>query len=64
MKINEGSLDRTVRVIAGLVLIGLAATGMIGVWGYIGVVPLLTGGLGMCPIYSFLGINTCPAGKH
>ncbi|MEO8849433.1 MAG: DUF2892 domain-containing protein [Casimicrobiaceae bacterium] len=64
MKINEGSLDRTVRVIAGLVLIGLAATGKIGVWGYIGVVPLLTGGLGMCPIYSFLGINTCPAGKH
>lgn len=63
MKINEGSPDRALRVIVGLVLIGLAATGKIGAWGYIGVVPLVTGALGMCPIYSLLGINTCPAGK-
>lgn len=59
MKTNEGKLDRTLRVIAGLVLIGLAVTGTIGVWGYIGVVPLLTGAIGLCPLYSFLGINSC-----
>lgn len=59
MSRNEGTLDRALRVIAGLVLIGLAATGTVGVWGYIGVVPLLTGAIGMCPLYSVLGINTC-----
>jgi len=59
MSRNEGTLDRALRVIAGLVLIGLAATGTVGVWGYIGVVPLLTGAIGLCPLYSVLGINTC-----
>ena len=59
MSRNEGNLDRALRVIAGLVLIGLAATGTVGAWGYIGVVPLLTGAIGMCPLYSVLGINTC-----
>lgn len=64
MKINEGKLDRTLRVIAGVVLIGLAATGQIGAWGYIGVVPLLTGVVGLCPLYAVLGINTCPVSKR
>ncbi len=64
MKINEGTVDRVVRVAAGLLLIGLAATGMVGLWGYIGVVPLLTGAVGMCPLYSMLGINTCPANRR
>jgi hypothetical protein len=59
MKTNEGKLDRALRVVAGLVLIGLAATGKVGAWGYIGVVPLLTGAVGLCPLYSVLGINTC-----
>ena len=61
MKTNEGVIDRTLRVIVGLVLIGLAATGTIGMWGYIGIIPLVTGAVGMCPIYSLLGINSCPA---
>ena len=61
MKINEGVIDRSLRVIVGLVLIGLAATGTIGMWGYIGIMPLVTGAVGMCPIYSLLGINSCPA---
>lgn len=61
MKANEGSIDRALRVIAGLALIALTLTGTIGVWGWIGVVPLVTGALGMCPVYSLLGINTCPA---
>jgi hypothetical protein len=59
MKTNEGTLDRVLRVAAGLLLIGLAFTGTIGAWGYIGAVPLVTGAVGMCPLYSLLGINTC-----
>jgi hypothetical protein len=61
MKTNEGRLDRVLRIVAGLVLIGLAATGTVGLWGYIGVVPLLTGAIGWCPVYTLLRINTCPA---
>ena len=64
MKTNEGVIDRSLRVIAGLVLIGLAATGTIGMWGYIGIIPLVTGAVGMCPIYSLLGINSCPAPRR
>ncbi|GAC30584.1 YgaP family membrane protein [Brumicola pallidula] len=64
MKINEGKLDRNLRMSTGLILIGLAATGIIGLWGYIGVIPLLTGAIGICPIYSLLGKNTCPVGTR
>ena len=63
MKQNAGSLDRILRIVAGLVLIGLAATGTVGVWGWIGVVPLATGLFGFCPAYMLLGINTCPMKK-
>ncbi len=59
MKRNEGSLDRGLRIAAGLALIALAATGTVGLWGYIGIVPLLTGAIGVCPLYTMLGINTC-----
>jgi Protein of unknown function (DUF2892) len=59
MKVNEGTVDRAVRVVAGLVLIGLAATGTVGAWGWIGVVPLATGLIGWCGAYALLGINTC-----
>ena len=64
MKINEGVIDRSLRVIVGLVLIGLAATGTIGMWGYVGIIPLVTGAVGMCAIYSLLGINSCPAPRR
>jgi len=64
MNKNEGSLDRAVRVVAGLALIGLAATNTVGAWGYVGVVPLLTGAIGMCPLYSILGLNTCPMNQR
>ena len=63
MKSNAGSLDRILRIVAGLVLIGLAATGTVGLWGWIGVVPLATGLFGFCPAYALLGINTCPMKK-
>lgn len=61
MKLNVGGLDRIARIVGGLVLIGLAATGTVGAWGWIGVVPLLTGAVGFCPLYPLLGLNTCPA---
>jgi hypothetical protein len=60
MKTNEGTVDRALRVVGGLILIALAATGTVGAWGYIGMVPLLTGAVGYCPLYSMLGFNTCP----
>ena len=63
MKANIGTIDRVVCILAGLVLIGLAFSGTIGVWGYVGVVLLLTGFVRVCPAYSILGINTCPTGK-
>jgi hypothetical protein len=63
MKKNECTLDRTVRVVAGLTLVALAATNTLGAWAYIGVVPIITGAFGLCPLYSLLGINTCSLPK-
>lgn len=63
MKLNVGGIDRILRIVVGLVLIGLAATGTVGAWGWIGVVPLLTGSVGFCPLYPLLGMNTCPMKK-
>jgi hypothetical protein len=59
MKTNEGTVDRAVRAIAGIALIGLTLTGTIGAWGWIGVVPLATAAIGWCPLYTVLGISTC-----
>jgi hypothetical protein len=56
---NEGTLDRVLRVLLGLALLGLTVTGTIGAWGWIGVVPLLTAAIGWCPLYRLVGINTC-----
>lgn len=58
-KFNVGGLDRIARILAGLVLLALAVTGTVGIWGYVGLVPLVTGLLGSCPLYSVLGFNTC-----
>ncbi len=57
---NVGGIDRLLRVVAGLVLVGLALMGTIGWWGYIGIVPLVTAAVGFCPLYPLLGMNTCP----
>ncbi|MBC5767987.1 YgaP family membrane protein [Ramlibacter albus] len=59
MKTNIGTIDRGVRAVAGLVLIALAATGTVGWWGWLGIVPLATAALGWCPPYAMLGISTC-----
>jgi Protein of unknown function (DUF2892) len=60
---NVGGLDRTIRITVGLALIAAAATGTIGLWGWVGVVPLLTGAMGWCPPYALLGLNTCSVKK-
>ena len=59
MKTNIGSIERGIRVVGGLVLIALAATGTVGWWGWLGAVPLATGLIGWCPPYAMLGISTC-----
>lgn len=61
MKVNVGMADRVLRVAGGLVLIGLAATSVIGPWGYLGIIPLLTGVFRFCPAYALLGVISCPA---
>lgn len=60
MKLNVGGIDRVLRIIVGLMLIALAATNTVGLWGYIGIMPLLTGIFRFCPAYGLLGVNTCP----
>jgi len=59
MKTNVGGMDRILRIVIGLVLIALTVTGTIGVWGWLGVVPLATGAIGWCPPYAIFGWNTC-----
>ncbi|WP_019645460.1 YgaP family membrane protein [Novispirillum itersonii] len=59
MNRNVGGIDRALRVIVGVALIGLAVTGTVGWWGYLGAVPLLTGLIGWCPAYLPFGLKTC-----
>ncbi len=63
MNSNSGGIDRILRIVVGLVLVGLTLAGTLPVWGWIGIVPLATGLLGWCPLYAMLGINTCPMKK-
>ena len=59
MSRNEGKIDRMFRIVFGAGLVSLVFVGPQTAWGWIGVVPLVTGILGTCPVYSLLGINTC-----
>lgn len=63
MKVNVGGIDRTLRIVAGLVLIGLAIADIGAPWTWIGVVPLATGLFKFCPFYPLLGVNSCPMDK-
>lgn len=56
---NEGNIDRIVRVIVGLALLSIVFVGPQTLWGLIGIVPLVTGLVGTCPVYSIFGIRTC-----
>jgi hypothetical protein len=62
-KTNEGTIDRALRVIVGIALIALVFVGPKTPLGWIGVVPVFTGLVGWCPLYTLLGINTCPMKK-
>ena len=64
MVMNEGNVDRALRIVVGLVLIGLAIAGMGVPWTWIGVLPLVTGAVGFCPAYTLLGVNTCSMKKE
>jgi hypothetical protein len=57
--VNVGSTDRMLRIGIGVLLIVLAVVGTIGAWGYIGIVPVITGFVRFCPAYTLLGMNTC-----
>ena len=57
---NVGGIDKVLRIVAGLILIALVFVGPQTPWGWIGLVPLVTGLFGFCPLYKILGLNTCP----
>jgi len=63
MKCNMGSIDRGMRIVAGIALVSLVFIGPRAPWGWIGLIPIATGALGFCPLYTLVGIKTCPAGK-
>ena len=60
MKTNAGGIDPILRIVLGLAIIALTLTGTISAWGWIGVVPVLTGALAICPLYTMLGFRSCP----
>lgn len=61
MKANVGGIDRGLRIALGLVLVVLAAMQAIGWWGWLGILPLLSGLFSFCPLYTLVGLNSCPA---
>ncbi len=64
MNANVGSIDRALRVAAGATLVALTLAGVIGAWGWLGLLPLLTGAFGYCPAYRLLGLSTCPLAQR
>jgi uncharacterized membrane protein YqaE (UPF0057 family) len=60
MIVNEASWDRAARIVVGVLLIALAVFGVVGPWGWIGILPLVTGVVGFCPGYRLLGWSSCP----
>ena len=62
--VNVGGWDRSVRIGIGIALLVLGATGAIGWWGLVGLVPLVTGLIRTCPLYTVLGVSTCPRDRR
>ena len=60
---NEHAVERVLRVLVGVGVLSLAFVGPKTPWGYLGIVPLLTGAIGSCPLYTVLGLSTCPVKK-
>jgi len=63
MKPNVGTIDRVIRILLGLGLIGATLAGLIGVWGWLGIVPLATGIFRFCPAYLPFGLSSCSTEK-
>ena len=61
---NVGRFDHLIRILTGILLMGLADLNVIGAWGWLGAIPLISGALRYCPIYSLLGINTCKDSRY
>ncbi|MEF9997220.1 MAG: DUF2892 domain-containing protein [Burkholderiaceae bacterium] len=59
-KTNVGGVDRVLRISIGALLVALTALGILSAWGWIGIVPIITGLTRTCPLYSLIGLNTCP----
>ena len=59
MKQNVGSADRVVRIVLGLAIVSLAFWGPKSPWAYLGLLPLMTGVVGYCWLYTLLGVSTC-----
>lgn len=57
---NENTIDRVIRVIIGLGVLSLVFFGPRTAWGWLGLIPLVTGLVGSCPLYTVLGCSTCP----
>lgn len=60
---NEGKIDRLLRILVGLAVIALVFVGPKTNWGWLGLIPLVTGLVGFCPLYRLLGLNTCPTSR-
>jgi len=59
MRRNEGNLDRLLRIVVGAAILSLVFVGPKTAWGWLGLIPLVTGLIGYCPAYSLMGIRTC-----
>ncbi len=62
MKKNIGRTDRTIRIVAGLLILGIGLGYFHSMWGLIGLLPLTTAFIGFCPAYPLLGMSTCGTG--
>ena len=60
---NVGGIDKILRIVVGLILISLVFIGPQTPWGWIGLIAVVTGLINWCPLYSLLGLNTCPVGS-
>jgi hypothetical protein len=63
MTLNEGTFDRVLRVALGIVLLSLLFFGPRTGWGLLGLIPLLTGVVGFCPLYRLIGVRTCAVNR-
>ena len=57
-QLNIGNIDRALRILVGVILVALAGFGLIGVWGYVGVILIAPGMIAICPLYTLLGMRT------